>query len=348
MVRSKKATTVLFMPNLTISILAIEETMIYTLAGPYDIFSTAGVCSQQMAPKNPAFVTQTSIVGMKKGALTCYNGLTIGCQQSLDEVENTDLIIIPSIEFIDQPFLTKYPELKNWLIQHYKKGTVIASICAGSFLLAETGLLDGKIATTHWAFADDLQAQFPHIEVHSDKFITEQDNIICAGGATSWQDLVSYLVEKYSTAETAKHIDQFFLLNSHQEGQLPYKLLKGTAVHEDKVIKESQELIEESLVEAELLAKVIQASGLPERTFKRRFKVATKQTPNEYIQNVRIDTAKHLLLTSPSTIQEIAEQVGLMDGSYFRRLFKRKTGLNAQNFRRSFASSAQSNKVLRK
>ncbi|PCH82902.1 MAG: hypothetical protein COB26_05545 [Piscirickettsiaceae bacterium] len=332
------------MPNITISILAIEETMIYTLAGPYDIFSTAAVCSQQMAPKKPPFVTETSIVGLKKGALTCYNGLTIECQKSLDEVENTDLILIPSIEFIDQPFLTKYPELKEWLIQHYKKGTVIASVCAGAFLLAETGLLDGKIATTHWAFADDMQEQFPDVEVHSDKIITEQDNIICAGGATSWQDLVSYLVEKYSSIETAKHIDQFFLLNSHKEGQLPYKRLKSMVQHEDKVIKESQELIEVSLLEEELLTHVTQASGLPERTFKRRFKAATKQTPNEYIQNVRIDTAKNLLLVSSSTVQEIAEQVGLMDGSYFRRLFKRKTGLSAQDFRRSFASSAQSKK----
>jgi len=336
------------MPNITISILAIEETMIYTLAGPYDIFSTAAVCSEQMAPKQPAFVTNTSIVGLKKGALTCYSGLTIECQQSLDEVDNTDLIILPSIEFIDQPFLSKYPELKGWLIHHYKKGTVIATVCAGSFLLAETGLLDGKIATTHWAFANDMQEQFPNVEVHSDKIITEQDNLVCAGGATSWQDLVSHLIEKYSSVNTAKYIDQFFLLNSHQAGQKPYKLLKSMVSHEDRVINESQDLIESSLVEEGLLANITQASGLPDRTFKRRFKAATKQTPNEYIQNVRIDTAKNLLLISSSTVQDIAEQVGLMDGSYFRRLFKRKTGLSAQDFRRSFASSDKSKKVLRK
>lgn len=326
----------------------LEDTMIYTLAGPYDIFSTAAVCSQQMAPKKATFVTQTSIVGLKKGTLTYYKGLTIECQQSLDEVKKTDLILITSVEFINQPFLSKYPELKDWLVEHYKKGAVIASVCAGSFLLAETGLLDGKIATTHWAFADDMQEQFPDVDVHSDKIITEQDNIICAGGATSWQDLVSHLIEKYSSISTAKYIDQFFLLNSHQAGQQPYKLLKSMTSHEDKVIKESQELIEESLIEQELLAKVTQASGLPERTFKRRFKMATKQTPNEYIQNVRIDTAKKLLLISSFTVQEIAEQVGLMDGSYFRRLFKRKTGLSAQDFRRSFASSAKSKRMLRK
>jgi len=322
--------------------------MIYTLAGPYDIFSTAAVCSQQMAPKKPAFVTQTSIVGLKKGPLRCYNGLTIECQKSLEEVKKTDLILVPSIEFIDRPFLKKYPELRDWLTDHYKKGAVIASVCAGSFLLAETGLLDGKIATTHWAFADDMQEQFPDIEVHSDKIVTEQDNIICAGGATSWQDLVSHLIEKYSSINTAKFIDQFFLLNSHQVGQQPYKLLSSMTPHEDKVIKESQELIEKSLIEEELLVKVTHASGLPERTFKRRFKVATKQTPIEYIQNVRIDTAKNLLLISSSTVQEIAEQVGLVDGSYFRRLFKRKTGLSAQDFRRSFVSSSKSKKMLRR
>lgn len=191
------------MPNITISILAIEETMVYTLAGPYDIFSTAGVCSQQMRPASTAFVTDTSIVGIRKGPLCCYSGLTIECQKSLEEVETTDLILIPSIEFIDEPFLTKYPELKDWLIHHHKKGAVIASVCAGAFLIAETGLLDGKVSTTHWAFADAMQEQFPAVDVHSDKIITEQDNIICAGGATSWQDLVVYLVEKYSSIDTA-------------------------------------------------------------------------------------------------------------------------------------------------
>jgi len=162
------------MPNITISILAVEETMIYTLAGPYDIFSTAGACSQQIRPASGTFVTDTSIVGINKGALRCYNGLTIECQKSLEEVVKTDLIIIPSIECIEEPFLTKYPELKNWLIQHHKQGTVIASICAGAFLIAETGLLDGKISTTHWAFAEAMADQFPAVEVHSDKIITEQ------------------------------------------------------------------------------------------------------------------------------------------------------------------------------
>jgi len=336
------------MPNITISILAVEETMVYTLAGPYDIFSTAGACSQQMRSASGAFVTDTSIVGINKGSLRCYNGLTIECQKSLEEVVKTDLIIIPSVEFIDGPFLTKYPELKDWLMQHHKQGSVIASVCAGAFIIAETGLLDGKVSTTHWAFADAMQERFPAIDVHSDKIITEQDNIICAGGATSWQDLVVYLVEKYSTIDTAKYIEQFFLLNSHQEGQLPYKLLKSTVTHEDQIIREAQEWIENHLAIEDLLRKMTEGSGLPERTFKRRFKLATKQTPNEYIQNERIDTAKKLLLTTLSTVQEIAEQVGLMDGSYFRRLFKRKTGMTAHDFRKSFAGACDTKKVLRK
>ena len=336
------------MPNITISILAIEETMVYTLAGPYDIFSTAAVCSQQMRSASAAFVTDTSVVGIKKGPLSCYNGLTIECQKSLGDVTTTDLIIIPSMEFIEEPFLTKYPELKDWLIQHHKKGSVIASVCAGAFLIAETGLLDGKISTTHWAFADAMQEKFPAVEVHSDKIITEQDSLVCAGGATSWQDLVVYLVEKYSTVDTAKYIEQFFLLNTHQEGQRPYKLLKSMVAHEDQIIREAQEWVGNNLAIEDLLKKVTQNAGLPERTFKRRFKLATKQTPNEYIQNERIDTAKNLLLTRSSTVQEIAEQVGLVDGSYFRRLFKRKTGMTAHDFRKSFAGSSDIKKVLQR
>jgi transcriptional regulator GlxA family with amidase domain len=335
------------MPKITISILAIEETMIYTLAGPYDIFSAAASCSQQAVPTAPPFLTFTSIVGLNKGPLRCYNGLTIDCQQDLTETGDVDLVVIPSVDFADEPFLQKYPELKTWLINQHKNGAVLASVCAGSFILAETGLLDGKVTTTHWAFAELMQSKFPNVQVHSDMIITEQDNIICAGGATSWQDLVTYLVEKYSTVETAKYIEQFFLLNSHQGGQRPYKQHKSTISHDDLTIEKSQAWIGEHLEAADLLMLTIKQSGLAERTFKRRFKKATTQSPNEYIQNLRIDTAKNLLLTSSATVQDISEQVGLMDGSYFRRLFKRKTSLSAQDFRRQFSTYHHENKVMR-
>jgi len=334
-------------PKITISILAIEETMIYTLAGPYDIFSAAASCSQQAAPSLAPFLTFTSIVGINKGPLRCYNGITIDCQQTLSEAGDVDLIIIPSVDFADEPFLQKYPELQPWLLKQHKNGAVLASVCAGSFILAETGLLDGKVATTHWAFADLMQKKFPNVQVHSDMIITEQDNIICAGGATSWQDLVTYLVEKYSTVDTAKYIEQFFLLNSHQGGQRPYKQHKSTVSHDDLIINQSQTWIEQHLGEPDLLLSTIKQSGLAERTFKRRFKKATTQSPNEYIQNLRIDTAKSLLLTSSAIVQDISEQVGLMDGSYFRRLFKRKTSMTAHDFRRQFSTYHQENKVMR-
>ena len=335
------------MPKITISILAIEETMVYTLAGPYDVFSAAASCSQQAVSTEPPFLTFTSIVGMNKGTLRCYNGLTIDCQQDLTETGNVDLVVIPSVDFSNEPFLQKYPELKPWLIQQHKNGAVLASICAGSFILAETGLLDGKVTTTHWAFADTMQEKFPNVQVHSDMIITEQDNIICAGGATSWQDLVTYLVERYSTVDTAKYIEQFFLLNSHQGGQRPYKQHTSTISHDDLTIEKMQTWIDQHLGEADLLMLTIEESGLAERTFKRRFKKATTQSPNEYIQNLRIDTAKRLLLTSTASVQDISEQVGLMDGSYFRRLFKRKTNMTAHDFRRQFASNYHGNKVMR-
>ena len=123
-----------------------------------------------------------------------------------------------------------------------------------------------------------MQEQFPQIDIHSNMIITEQDNIIFAGGATSWQDLVTYLVEKYSTVDTAKYIEQFFLLNSHQEGQKPYKQLKSTVQHDDLSIKESQLWIAQHLNQADWLTLATQESGLTERTFKRRFKKATRQS----------------------------------------------------------------------
>ncbi|MBL4887333.1 MAG: helix-turn-helix domain-containing protein [Flavobacteriaceae bacterium] len=321
--------------------------MAYTLMGPYDVLSAAGYCSQQVASDKPPIVINISIVGINKGILMCHNGIKIECQKGLDDVNQTDLIIIPSMKLLRGPFFKKYPQLKEWITGHHKKGAVIASICVGSFLLAETGLLDGKIATTHWAFADSMAEQFPQIAIHNNNIITEQDNIICAGGGTSWEDLVMYLLEKYSTVDTANYVGQLFLLKPHLQGQKPYKQLKSVVTHEDLTIKESQCWIEKHLSETDVLFTTTENSGLHERTFKRRFKKATKQSPNEYIQNYRIDAAKNLLLTTGCTIKKISERVGLNDGSYFRRLFKRKTGMTAQNFRQEFSTYHQEKTVLR-
>ena len=334
------------MPNISVSILTLKETMVYTLAGPYDIFSSAAFCSEELSTSRPLFIATTQLVGIEKGPISCYNGLKIHCQQALDEVEKTDLIIIPSLDLPQNPLLDHYPSLKKWLQDHHKNGTTIASICAGSFLLAEAGLLDGKVATTHWAFADKMQNLFPNIEIHSDKIITEQDNIICSGGATSWQDLVSYLIHKFASKEIAHQIDHYFLLNTHIEGQLPYKKLTSTIKHQDAVIQKTQEWIKENIAHTDLLNQGVLFSGLPERTFKRRFKIATGQSPNHYIQNTRIDQAKYLLETSTENIQSIAEKVGLSDGSYFRRLFKRKTEITAHDYRKQFSGFKSSKKIL--
>jgi len=336
------------MPNITVAILALKETMIYTLAGPYDIFSSAALCSKEALSNMPQFSTSTRIVGLEKGQLTCYNGLQITCQQSLEELDDIDLIIVPSLDLPKDSLLSHHPVLKEWLQKHHKRGATIASICAGSFLLAEAGLLDGKITTTHWAFAEKMQELFPAVEVHADKIITEQDNIVCSGGATSWQDLVSYLVHRYASERVSHQMDHFFLLNTHTEGQLPYKKLASAMSHQDAIVHKTQEWLAENLIEDNLLSKAIALSGLPDRTFNRRFKKATQQSPNEFIQNVRIDQAKFLLETRSETIQAIAEEVGVNDGSYFRRLFKRKTGITAQNYRKQFADFKFSRKILKR
>ena len=336
------------MKSLSISILAIEETMVYTLAGPHDIFSSINLFNKSSQVDKNYFTSSTHIVGPRKGLITCYNGLAINCQKSLEEVNHTDLIIIPSLELLDEPILHKYPKLKNWLINHYRQGATIACICLGSFLLAETGLLDHKICTTHWAFTQRMQATFPTLEIHSDKIITEQNNLICSGGATSWQDLTSYLLKKFTNAEKTREINNFFLLNSHEDGQTPFTDLLNISVANDLVIQKTCDWINNNLNNPDLLRTSIQLSALTERTYKRRFKKATGLSPIEYIQNIRIEYAKKQLENTQKNIQTISEEINYTDGSYFRRLFKRKTGMTAQTYRKRFSTLNPAKNYLKK
>jgi len=335
------------MKSLSISILALEETMVYTLAGPHDIFSSLSLFNKSSQVNNH-LTSSTHIVGPQKGLITCYNGLAINCQKTLEEVSQTDLIIIPSLELPDKPLLHKYPELKHWLKTHHNQGATIACICLGSFLLAETGLLDHKISTTHWAFSQRMQTTFPAIEILSDKIITEQNNLICSGGATSWQDLTSYLIKKFTDSEKAREINNFFLLNSHEDGQTPFINLLNTSFSNDLVIQKTCDWINNNLKSPDLLRASIHLSGLTERTYKRRFKKATGLSPLEYIQNTRIEHAKKQLENTKKTIQTISEEINYNDGSYFRRLFKRKTGMTAQNYRKRFSTLNSAKNYLKK
>ncbi len=327
---------VLNVPTTRVTILALEGIMGYTLSGPFDVFSSLGSCWEAVSGESPKMHFDVRIAGSKTGSIETFNKFQLKCQNRFSEIDNTDLIIIPSVALKADGELTHEQELYQWLASQHRRGAILASICAGSFILAQSGLLDGRLATTHWAFSDLFRQKYPNVNLQPDEMLTEEDRIICAGGSTSWQYLTSYLLDKFGGSDLASQANRFFLLSGNFDKQTPCIPLAAALAEQDLVIRDVQIWIQEHITEQDLLTQAIAYSGLAERTFKRRFKQATMQTPLEYVQNIRIEKAKRLLENSDNTIMDIMDEIGYAEDSYFRRLFKRKVGVTANEYRRGF------------
>ncbi|MCB1754246.1 MAG: DJ-1/PfpI family protein [Gammaproteobacteria bacterium] len=263
----------------------------YTLSGPFDVFSSTGPCWEAVSGEAPQIHFKVNIAGLHCGAVESFNKMKLDCPLSFTQIGKTDLVIIPSVAPGPDGRYRTDPRLSRWLVEQYQSGAVLASICAGSFVLAESGLLDGKLATTHWAFRDLFRQNFPEVNLQADEVLTDDDRIICAGGSTSWQYLTSYLLERFAGSEMASQANRFFLLSGSFDKQTPCIPLAAPLAREDLVIRDVQEWMQQHLAEKDLLARAVLHSGLSERTFKRRFKNATGQAPLEYIQNVRVEKA---------------------------------------------------------
>lgn len=222
----------------------------------------------------------------------------------------------------------------------YEQGSSLASLCIGAFLLAETGLLNGKKCSTHWAHVSEFKERYPDVEVEDGAIITEHDNIYSRGGASSLWNLILYLVEKFADRETAIMISKYFALDIGRDNQSQFAIFKGQRNHGDEDIQKVQDYMEthyQDKISIETLAGLINTGR---RTFERRFKQATNNTPIEYIQRVRIEAAKNFFEASRKNVTEIMFDVGYTDTKAFRDIFKKITGLTPIEYRNKFARIA--------
>ena len=329
--------TVSDVPVVDVLILGLDGIMGYTLSGPFDVFSSVGACWESVSGERAQVRFKVEIVGTHPGPIRTFNNLTLDCTCQIADVETADLIIVPSISPGGDGAISLPANLLAWLRKQHAQGAVLASICAGSFVLAEAGLLDNRRATTHWAYRDQFSTLYPRVHLQRDALMTDENRLICAGGSASWQYLTCYLLELFGGEDVAHHANRFFLLNGVFDKQTPCIALAANLPENDMIVREVQQWMQAHLQMPDLLAKAVIYSGLPERTFKRRFKLATQQTPVEYIQNIRIEKAKRLLEKRSNTIMDISEKIGYSEESSFRRLFKRKVGVTATEYRRAFA-----------
>lgn len=327
-----------------IAIVAAPEAEPWVVLGIHDAFWAVGVLWNRVMGEAEAPAFRPRIIAASLEELSTGTGVQIRPHATIADDPPADIVFVPSLLIGSGAEIRRAnPEMLGWVRRCHDRGARVVSSCTGSFLLAEAGLLDGREATTHWAFVDLMRAEYPRVSVRGDRIIVAADadaRIVTAGGATSWTDLVLYLVGRFASTEDARRLAKMSLFDWHHEGQNPYARLTTRPQSEDAVIQKVQEWAADAYSKHDIVAKMAQEAGLPQRSFARRFKSATGIAPLEYAQRLRIEEAKQMLETGVQTVETIAEAVGYQDAASFRRLFKRLVGVSPAAYRKRYATPA--------
>lgn len=321
-----------------VSLIALPDAVVSTLAGLYDVMSAPGQPGLGGTAGRAPF--QVEIVGEATGPLQLASGVPMTVQRSIDTIEQTDIVIVPSVLVRgDAWHKGRYPRLVAWIERMHARGATLCSACSGIFLLAETGLFDGRDATVHFGYASIFGACFPSVAIHPERVLVVsglREELVCSGASTTWHDLVLYLIARYAGATEAQDVARAFALQWHQDGLAPYISFEGRHDHGDAEIASAQQWLATHFSVANPVEEMIQRSRLAERTFKRRFSAATGLAPIAYVQRLRIEDAKRRLERTDAPIDEISWRVGYEDAAFFRRLFKRTTGMAPGAYRKRF------------
>ena len=319
----------------SVTVLAMLNTMAATVTSPMDVFYQAGVMWNFFNGKTASPYFEVRLVTSNGKPFRCLNGVRLVPDGSIHEVRRTDLIVVSSILDIEK-VLTRQGEVVDWLQAMHRQGSHIATICSGVFVLAETGLLDGKTATTHWGFAEQFKKRYPQIELKLERLITDEGTLFCSGGYNAGIDLSLYLVEKYCGHETALQSSKSMISDIGRTTQAPYCMYQFRKDHSDDQILTIQDWIEKNYNQNFNYDSLARSSGLSRRTMERRFKNATGETPLTYQQGIRVEVAKRLLENESRSFDEITYQVGYEDSSTFRKIFSKQTGLVPTEYRKKF------------
>lgn len=318
-----------------ITILAMYRTMASTVVGPLDVFYQAGVMWNYFQGQKLTPYFDVKIVTSNGKPFKCLSGVRMLPHGAMTDVQETDLIIISSILEIEQT-LQHQGEVIEWIKEQYRRGVQIASICTGAFVLAETGLLDGKTATTHWGFANQFRKRYPRVELKPERLITDEGSLFCSGGYNAGTDLSLYLVEKYCGHEVALQSSKSVISDIGRTTQAPYAIFEFQKDHNDSRILSVQRWIEDHFEQNFTYDQLACKHAMSRRTFERRFKSATGDTPLVYQQRIRVEAAKRMLENGEHSFDEITFQVGYLDSSSFRKIFSKQTGLRPSEYQKKF------------
>ena len=321
--------------------MALPQTAGSALYGLLDVLTTTGrIWASLLRQDARALPFQVRVAALGKRPFRCGNGIPVVPGLSIRDHPDVDVIVIPELWLgPDEDIRGRHRAMTAWIRAQYERGAFVYSVCSGSLLLAETGLLDGREATSHWGYQQLFERSYPQIRFRPEPSLCFADStgrLVTAGGATSWHDLVLHIIARHASPADAVQIAKVYLLKPHDEGQLPYRPLVRPHRHEDAAVRDCEAWLARHFRESGAVAGAVRHSRVAERTLKRRFKSATGSSLIDYLQGLRIEEAKRLLETTTRAADEISADVGYQDASFFRRLFQRRTGLSPARYRRMF------------
>ena len=322
-------------------IVAVPETAGSALYGMFDVLAAAGNLWQELVgDERPERLIQPRIIAATTTPFPCGNGIPVQPSCSVEDDPQPDIIVLPELWLgPDEDWQGRHGQIIAWVRRCYQRGASVYSACSGAAMLAETGLLDGRPATSHWGYERLFRERYPQVDFRSEpvlQFADPDGRIVTAGGTTSWHDLAIHIIARHCSPGEALRVAKVYLLKTHDEGQLPYAALVRSAPHADSAVREAEKLLKDIFREPGAVTKAVEHSSLHERTLKRRFKSATGVAIIDYVQNLRIEEAKRLLENSDIPIGAVSGLVGYENPSFFRRLFKRRCGLMPAAYRRMF------------
>jgi transcriptional regulator GlxA family with amidase domain len=320
-----------------ISILIPKGAILGSLEGSRQLFSQVNEFFR-IRGAGPLFNVQ--LIGLDKETPVSGGRFTIHSDALYNEVEKTDLIIIPALDGDLKTAIDNNKAFIPWIQEQYKNGSEVASLCLGAFLLASTGLLDGKSCATHWVAANEFRAMFPEVNLVDNKIITEEQGIYSSGGAFSYLNLILHLIEKYAGREISILSAKVFAIEIERTNQSSFLIFQGQKEHEDGTVKEAQDFIEKNYQEKISVDQLAGMFAVGRRSFERRFKKATSNTIAEYIQRVKVEAAKKELEASRKNINEVMYELGYSDVKAFRTTFKKITGLSPVAYRNKYTKEA--------
>lgn len=320
-----------------ISILVPEMAVVEAIADPRYMFTAV---NQFLESAGKPALFNVQLVGAKKEVKLEGQLFSVHTDALLNEVKETDLIFIPALGGDLKKAIELNQAMVPWIIAQHKRGAEVASLCIGAFLLADTGLLDGKKCSTHWGFGNLFRQMYPAVELVDGSIVTEEQGIYSSGGANSYWNLLVYLVEKFTDRATAILAAKYFAIEIDRESQNAFMMFKGQRSHEDEGIKKAQNFIEENFQDKISVDQLADQCAIGRRSFERRFKKATNNTVVEYIQRVKMEAAKRSFESSRKNINEVMFDVGYTDTKAFRTIFKKITGLTPIEYRNKYNKQA--------